>query len=438
MPTHVCQWLDGWKNVKASDVDANGSVAAKSGLFFCELCGQPVAFVKSNVYCSHFRHSSGESDKSCEDRATNFILNDWTLTQEEPAIAHPIRICVGKYEFHFERDGKYLSTEKLIGKLDGTLFSSTSGNQLPSDSDVRLGKKYYLLTKDDLGFDWANVEINYTGMHYRQCFLYEVKATALTEDAAKFFLSYRCRLTEKPIAIRILHPIYIIKDQIVLCNARRVFVFVEGNAPKFGVFPKARKRTSTDGRLIKIDCNERQQLLAAGRMQALRCIYFRCEMPTFESKTPTVEVTDVMNEPMVDGVYNVLPKERLLRLRAEFDGCVEINRDGFIDNRIGIKADEWLDVTGLDFGVEIKIYAGLDCVRTIRFERAASADEELYLKLERGRGRPIKISHAWSALADRLKDYPKVKGWLRKMIRAGVAPEEAYILFRRFVLNGLG
>ncbi|MBR1580209.1 MAG: hypothetical protein IJ668_06900 [Selenomonadaceae bacterium] len=448
MLTHVCQWLDGWKNVKASTVEldpnVSGSVAAKSGLFFCELCGQYVTFVKGDVYCSHFRHSSGEPDKSCEDRAQYFERNDWTWARKEPTIAHPLRICVGQNDFHFERDGKYLSTAEVIGKLDGALFSTTSGAQLPPDSDVRLGKQYYLLATDSPCLIQTDIEINDTGMHYRQWRLYELKAAALTLEAAKFFLRYRCRLTDKPIAIRVLHPSYMLDDRIVLHDAQKCFVYVEGNAPKFGVFPQTPRRvllSAANGKLIEVDCNERQQLLAAGRMQPLRCIYLRREMPTFEFDMPKVEVTDVAGDRIVagvDGVLHVLPRDRVLRLRAEFDGYVELERDGYVEDRIELRADEPIDVIGIGFGLTIKIFVGLDCVRVLRHERSengSASDEETYRRLERGRGRLIAISHGWGSLVDRLKDYPLVAGWLRKAIRAGHARSGAWEEFRRFVLN---
>ena len=446
--THVCQWLDGWKNVKASTVEldpnVSGSVAAKSGLFFCELCGQYVTFVKGDVYCSHFRHSSGEPDKSCEDRAQYFERNDWTWAREEPTIAHPLRICVGQNDFHFERDGKYLSTAEVIGKLDGALFSTTSGAQLPPDSDVRLGKQYYLLTTQGLNDVPGSVEVARLmrrSVGGRRWMLYSVKAKALTLEAANFFLRYRCRLTDKPIAIRVLHPLYVLDDRIVLHDARTMFFHIEGNAPKFGVFPRAQRRvllSAADGKLIEVDCNERQQLLAAGRMQPLRCLYLRREMPTFELAMPTVEVTDVAGDRIVDDVSHVLPRDRVLRLRAEFDGYVELERDGYVEDRIELRADEPTDVIEINFGLTIKIFVGLDCVRVIRYERSendSASDEETYRRLERGLGRLILISHAWGALLDRLKDYPLVAGWLRKTIRAGHARSGSWEAFRRFVLR---
>ncbi|MBQ9480492.1 MAG: hypothetical protein IJU71_13190, partial [Selenomonadaceae bacterium] len=275
----------------------------------------------------------------------------------------------------------------------------------------------------------------------RRRLLYGVKARALTLEAAKFFLRYRCRLTDKPIAIRVLHPLYMLDDRIVLHDARKCFVYVEGNAPKFGVFPQTPRQillSAANGKLIEVDCNERQQLLAAGRMQPLRCLYLRREMPTFELAMPTVEVTDIAGDRIVEGVLHVLPRDRVLRLHAEVGGYVELERDGYVEDRIDFRADEPIDVIGIGFGLTIKIFVGLDCVRVLRYERSendSTSDEETYRRLERGRGRSIAISHGWGGLIARLRDYPLVAGWLRKTIRAGHARSGSWEEFRRFVLR---
>lgn len=440
----------GWETITPEEVVKRypniGTVSARNELFFCEICGQYVTLANGDKRTAHFKHSSKERNKDCEERARNMKRVDWLDSQTPPIIEPPIKICVTQQDFYFERDGVRLSTEKCIVEMEGALFSAISGKRLPLDSDVRLNKKYYLLTSKGFKHFPGDVSVNFLvrkNINHNTWRLYEVEAAALTQEAANFFLHYHYRLTDNPIAIRVIYPLVTVEPYRVCHDAQALYVYVGGNA-KVACFPHAYyKKLSSDrnGKLIKVFCNDKQQVtMFAGRSRPLKYLYLRRGLPTVEIKTPTVEVKDVPGNDIINGMLNHLPQDRLLMLRAEFDGYVEINREGFVENRIEIKAGEWFDVTALDYGVEIKIYAGLDCIRSIRFERAASdhasADEELYLKLERGRGRPIKISHAWGSLADRLKDYPKVRGWLRKTICAGVAPEEAYILFRRFVLNG--
>ena len=450
MLTHVCMWsAKGWVPTTAAEVVRAhpnvGTVSARHELFFCEICGQYVTLANGSQR-KYFKHSSSEKDKTCKQRARNFYKLDWTKADEDhpPQLEPPLIICVGKYELHFECDGKYLSTGNVIAKLDerGELFSSTSGKRLLPDSDVRLGKQYYLLTTNSPGLIQTDIEINDTGMHYRQWRLYELKATALTEDAAKFFLRYHCRLTAHPISLRVLYPIYTLDRYKIRHDARELYMYLEGNA---NFFPRASYTKLSDdgsGKLISFCSNTRQQLtVLAGRAQPLKALYFKREMPTFDLDMPTVEVADIAGARIVEGVegvLHVLPRDRVLRLRAEFDGYVELERDGYVEDRIDFRADEPTDVIGIGFGLTIKIFVGLDCVRAIRYERSendSASDEETYRRLELGRGRLILISHAWGALLDRLKDYPLVAGWLRKTIRAGHARSGSWEAFRRFVLR---
>lgn len=76
--THVCMWKDGkgYQRVDVKEAAAiyPNTVSANSGIFVCELCGEPVLFTKSgdgpNARIRHFRHSRSEETKACEDRQT--------------------------------------------------------------------------------------------------------------------------------------------------------------------------------------------------------------------------------------------------------------------------------------------------------------------------------------------------------------------------------
>ena len=163
---------------------------------------------------------------------------------------------------------------------------------------------------------------------------------------------------------------------------------------------------------------------------------FLKDISTDEISMPKVTVTDVFDREEADGVYHELPFKSILCLRAEFDGWVLINKNSVVIDKIRLKADKLLDVHGLEFGMEIKILQGFDCVRTLRYERLRQiTDEKLFLKLECTGGRPVRISHAWGNVVARLSAYPKVRGWLYRSIRSGVVSEGAYKLFRAFLLN---
>lgn len=91
-----------WVRMRAADVDIDKdrTVSARSGLFRCDLCGQPVTLTKqSSARRRHFRHSPGADDKNCPERSASNSsysprLNEHTL---------PLRISLsGNSEIHFE------------------------------------------------------------------------------------------------------------------------------------------------------------------------------------------------------------------------------------------------------------------------------------------------------------------------------------------------
>ena len=185
---------EGWVSITAEEVVKNnpyiGTVSYSREMFFCEICGQYVGLA-NGPQRKYFKHSSTTNDKECEERSRNWGRLDWTKKFEPPKLEPPLIICVGKYEFHFELNGVRLSTANILGDLDerGELFSSTSGKRLLPDSDVRLNKKYYLLTKEQFAGAPLDVRLADTNIKYLRWRLYEVEATALTQTAANFFLA---------------------------------------------------------------------------------------------------------------------------------------------------------------------------------------------------------------------------------------------------------
>ena len=158
-----------------------------------------------------------------------------------------------------------------------------------------------------------------------------------------------------------------------------------------------------------------------------------------EISEPKVTLTDIDGNALEGEIFYELPKFLCLYIRAEFDGRVERVKKFSVENTIEIKADKLQPLYSIDFGEELKIFQGFDCVRVIRFERSrrdiSSADEKLFAMLSRAGGQPIKVSHALGNVVDRLKDYPKVRGWLYRCVRSGVMSEGAYKLLRGFLLN---
>lgn len=336
-------------------------------------------------------------------------------------------------------------SEKVEGVNSyGTLFDAKTGRKILYDADIKVNTKYLLLVTEGVSpLKGVTVKTlvhkNFDDKKWR---LYEVEATELSEEAAKFFLNYHCRLTEKPISITPIYPVHTQDDDIIYCNSDRIFFYFSGSAkikffPANKIFYSAKK---DNVQLIEIEIDKRHQMAAIGRTQPLQYLYIWKDLPNFEIKPPKIKVTDIKENPIASGVYHKLPKDSILQVSADFDFQIIVSQNNVIKKKIFQKGGNCSDVL-VSFGTAIKIFQGLDCFFEISYERETKgnlqADEELFLKLERGGGRKIKIPHTLGSFTDKLKDYPKVKSWLYKSIRAGFVSEESYLLFRQFLLKAV-
>ena len=171
------------------------------------------------------------------------------------------------------------------------------------------------------------------------------------------------------------------------------------------------------------------QLVAIGRKQVLKYTYLWQNDLNMEGASPICTVRTINGQDIIQcGENNSLPEKKALTVSIDVkghkvDGCYEIRRNGVIRARGVIKPDKRNDIEGINFGDCVQIYAGLDKIWECSFVRKQSEkhidDEALYQKLIRCRGAMVDIPHAFGALADKLKDYPKTMQWLRHCIRDG-------------------
>ena len=69
--TRVCSWKNAeWIQITGQEaaISYPQGVAAEEHIFWCELCGQYVLLTRKGRNEQHFRHSSGEENKTCEER----------------------------------------------------------------------------------------------------------------------------------------------------------------------------------------------------------------------------------------------------------------------------------------------------------------------------------------------------------------------------------
>ena len=110
------------------------SVSADSRMFRCNSCFQYVTFVKGSAQrISHFRHSSGEIDKKCEDRSIIYSSNS-TSTSMLAGIPSPMRISLDGNRVILEVGFLPLGTEELKKVIDANVIVSIYGKHSRPDS----------------------------------------------------------------------------------------------------------------------------------------------------------------------------------------------------------------------------------------------------------------------------------------------------------------
>ena len=480
------------------------TVSAHGGLFMCELCGQYVSLTKEGKKIRHFRHRSREADKSCPERtfgseqSIDFLerthsfpirINPSNLSLEIGLLSLPrstlellkdqkIRICpvqefgrsftyilrerlreneivyvsIGNEpypEYEIELDGRSIPAfsywpDRVQG-IDpkGTLFDASTRKKLPYDADVRLGKTYHLLRAGSAFSPSASIRLKQVLSKYisgRYWHLYEVMANDFDESAAKFFLDFHCRLTDQPISLQPVWPIYTTSPYVIRHNRSEMFFYVSGNVNHTKCFPSPMHTVgypAEDGTVERIACNNRQQLVSVGRTKMLRYSYVWREPLDQITSTPTVLVTDIEGRTIEPEIYGNLPLKGVLRIQAPYDGSIAVKKSGRIVEKRRIRAETLSEIGPIQFGCEVQVFQGLDCVWSIQFQKQLplpDQEESLLLqKLQSSAGPQIAVPHVWGAIAERLEAYPRVKQWLYARIREGRMPERAYKELRCFI-----
>lgn len=318
----------------------------------------------------------------------------------------------------------------------GTVFDEKTGRKMVTDADVIVGKKYYILSKKWIGnYCSPHVHVNEISnriISWETWRVYEVIANDYSEQSARFFLDYHCRLTESPIDIQPVWPVYVEDKYVVKHNKDNLYMHIKGNATNTLVFPDAFKQrfNYNDELVLKIKCNSRQQIVSAGRTKALNYAYFLKDSLNHIGKGTLVDVTDTNGIPVLQEENNILPDNGKIYIRTQYDGFIEISINNKIIEKRKIKSNKTIVFDGITWGMAFSIYVGLDMIKIVRFVRSVRKDNldenKLLKKLNSFSGRNIKISHTAGSLANRLIEYPLIRKWLLQRIREGYVDEKAY------------
>lgn len=321
---------------------------------------------------------------------------------------------------------------------EGTLFEKSSGKKLTYDADVEIEKEYYLLKR---GYfyrrSYSSIriqEIAQKQFGWESWTLYMVSASAFSEEAARFFLDFHCRLTDHPVSLQPVWPLFVEGNYIVKHSQDSMYILVEGNVATVKTFPSAAVRqlnyNIADPKLYEVLCSSRQQLISAGRTQALQYTYFWKEFLSQVGLSPEISATDLSGSEVASGETNTLPHNKTLLFKSTFDGELIISNNNCVVDKRKIFADKQLQLDGLSYGVSVQVVIGLDVVWKIDFKKRQviiTDDEvEILKRISNTLGAFIPAPHSLRNILAGMSHYPQICQWIRKYIREGIINEQSY------------
>lgn len=321
---------------------------------------------------------------------------------------------------------------------EGTLFEKASGKKLSYDADVEIGKEYYLLKRGYIyGKSCSSIriqEVTQKQFGWDTWHLYVVSASAFNEDAARFYLDFHCRLTDHPVSLQPVWPLFVEGNYIVKHNQNSMYVLVEGNVAAVKTFPSVTVRqlnyNASQPKLYEVLCSGRQQLISAGRTQALQYTYVWKEPLDRVGSHPEISVTDLAGFEVAPGETNTLPHNKTLRFKSTFDGELIISNNNHVVDKRKISADKYIELDGLSYGLSVQVVIGLDVIWKVDFKKqqsiVANDEVEILKRIINVSGTPIPAPHSLRNILAGMSRYPQICQWIRKCIKNGTINERSY------------
>jgi len=320
-------------------------------------------------------------------------------------------------------------------RADGTLFDEGTGKKLPEDADVSVGHVYYLMTKrKQIGDDQYRQHIHKKLIctseigSFNTWYVYAIEAIEYDENAAKFFLDLHVRLTDNPIKFYPVWPAFIEYPYKVMHREDKVYFYLQGENVTSKAYPCSNIQEinlpDEHSKILRITCNDRQQVISAGRLKVLKYTYLWKDALSQKIERRGADVFDIEGRRIMSGTYYSTPPKKQISIRGEVDGFAEKeDEEGFTLSKNSFSAGEKIPVDNIRLGETVKIYVGLDCVWTARYEKPAANrkadDRKLIRKLESYHHDYIRISHAVGGFAVRLRKRPLLYDWFCAQVKKG-------------------
>ena len=479
-----------------------GRVSAKSGLFMCELCGQYVSLTDGIIREPYFKHSKEEESKDCPERTFASGTHNVHYKMDENKKGLPIRLSISNDKIFFEigftnipekihtllynskiiiksldypKIEKVYSFERIdlhnitylnIGsilsksynvKVDGAdcnirrywpeiikgateymVFDTSNMLKLPIDSDVKVNKYYYVITKHGLSYNKKHIQCH-SILYTSQGTLYKVKALDYSEDSVKFFLKLRCRLTEYPMKFIPIWPLTVTVPFITFHNEDFLYASVLGNVD-FASFPHSviSNLKYNDSKLLKIYCNERQQLISFGRLNnILDYTYLWTSDFKFKNEALCIKILDENGDNVEN---NTTKKLKRIMYNADYDSVFVIEKNGLKCEVINIHNSTQFVFDRFEDNKTYKIYLGLDLVWEYKRKKKQNnintslyiSDKDLLRLLKRKNGENILIPFSYACALSKFKNYPLSYIWLRNQIKKGYLKKECFEFVKNF------
>lgn len=439
MLTHVCIWEDGrWRRITESEAEKRFPVGISSNqrLFMCELCGQFVSFTNGKKRRRYFKHSRGESDKSCIERSVNDSYY-YTLNKTDFSLPIKIEEKNGDFEFYlgiplipddlfrdynrklfaisygktlkqysFERltnfgvtyfpVGKQLQekyvltydnsnnrlsqfwpkeTKGLQGK--GRLFSKKTGACLPFDTDVVIGNSYFFVTRHNLygiNMGYGGPKIRFIKSLAGTQNLFEVSPTALNEANAKFFLQIGARLTDIPLKVNVLWPPHQKNDNFYYLNSDHIVIFVNGNAEVYSGIstPMCLGEKKDEWKVYNVFVYRNIHNVLIGRVRLLETCIIMHADKMPHRDPIQIDISDGERNPVINNQYQSPPARKLLTVKSPYDGYVIVYSDKSY-RKIWFHGGSEQKIDGINYGTIVEFFVGNDLVRKISFDKKKSA-----------------------------------------------------------------
>lgn len=323
---------------------------------------------------------------------------------------------------------------------EGTLFEKVSGKKLSYDADVEIGKEYYLLIRGDIhrkSYHSMKIQkIMQKQIGWEPWTLYVVSASAFNKEAAQFYLDFHCRLTDHPVSLQPVWPLFIEGNYIIKHNQKRMYMLVEGDVDAVKTFPTDQLNLlnadaeTTQPKLYEVFCSGRQQLISAGRTQALQYTYLWKEPLYQEGLPPEVSVTDLSGVKVDPGEADTLPSNKTLRFKSTYDGELIISNNSRVVDKQKISADKYIELDRLSYGLSIQVVIGLDVVWKLSFKKqqpiVAKNELDILKRITHVSGASISVPHSLQNMLAGMNRYPRICQWIRKCIKDGTIKEQSY------------